>query len=82
MALYPSVSVSVTSRCSIETVERIVLVLAWELPSTYHTLCFQETQVLPSGTLFLTQDLENFATAYRSSKRVIKLARENWTLRL
>ena len=34
-----SVSVSVTSRSSIETAERIELVLAWELPSAYPTLC-------------------------------------------
>jgi len=34
MALCPSVSV--TSRCSIETAERIELVLACELPSTFH----------------------------------------------
>ena len=61
--------------------------LAWELPSTYPTLCFKEiqvpskTRVLPSGTLLQTLDFENFAAAYRSSKRVINLARERWTLR-
>ena len=44
---------------------------------------FKETQVstkirvLPSGT----PNLENFATAYRSSKRVINLAQERLTLR-
>ena len=37
MALCPSVSV--TSRCSIETDERIELVLACEHPSTRPTLC-------------------------------------------
>ena len=37
-------------------------------------------KVLPSGTLLQTLDLENFATAYRSSKRVVNLARERWTL--
>ena len=31
-------------------------------------------------TLLQTLDLENFATAYRSSKRVVNLARERWTL--
>jgi len=34
-----SVSVSVTSRSSVETAERIELVLAWELNSTSPTLC-------------------------------------------
>ena len=34
--------------------------------------------VLPSGSLSQTPDLENFATAQRSSKRVINLARERW----
>ena len=42
------------------------------LPSTYPTLCCKEIWVspkimaLPSGTLFQTLDLENFATASRS----------------
>ena len=55
---------------------------ARELPSTRPTHCYKEIQVipkmrvLPSGTLFQTLDLENFATAYRSSKRVINFARE------
>ena len=56
--------------------------LAWELHSTYPTLCYKEThvplkiRVLSSGILLQTLDLEYFATAYRSSKRVINLARE------
>jgi len=83
---YGPVPVSVTSRCSIETDERLELVLAWELSSTYPTLCYNDIQVPPktiiSGTLLLTLDLENFATTYRSSKRVINLARERSTLRV
>jgi len=43
---YGLVSVSVTSRCSIETVERIWLVLAWELPSTYPTICYKMNIIL------------------------------------
>ena len=50
--LWPCVSLSVclsqvipTRRSSIETVERIELILARELPSTYHTLCFNEIRV-------------------------------------
>ena len=39
------VSVSVTCRCSIETAERIGLVLAWELRSTSPTLCCKEILV-------------------------------------
>ena len=35
-------SVSGTSRCSVEMAERIWLVLAWELPSTYRTLRYKE----------------------------------------
>ena len=74
--------VSVTSRYSVERVERIGLVLAWELLFTFPTLCSKEIQVpskirlLPSGTLLQTLDVEDFATACRSSKRVINLARE------
>jgi len=50
------------------------------LLSTYPTLCCKKVQVstkitvLPFGTLSKTPDLENFASAYRSSKRVIDLA--------
>jgi len=64
------VSVSVTSRSSIETDERIELVLG-----TF------KNNGTSSGTLAKTPDLENFATAYRSSKRVIKLSRQRWMLR-
>jgi len=61
--------------------------LAWELHATYPTLCCKKIhvpskiRVLPSEILLLSLDLENFATAYRSSKSVINLARERWTLR-
>ena len=39
MGLCLSVRLSVTSRCSIKTNERIELLLAYELPSTHPTLC-------------------------------------------
>jgi len=58
---------------------------AWKLPLTYPTLSYNEIRVTPKiralspGTLFHT--LERHATAYRSSKRVIDLARERWALR-
>jgi len=66
MALCLSVCVrlSVTSRSSIETDERIELFLARELPSTHPTLCSEEirvsskTRVLPSGTLSQTLDFK------------------------
>jgi len=73
-------SVSVTSRCSIETDGWIKLIFGTEASfdlSTYPTLCCKEINVstnitvLPSGTLSLTPDLNSFATARRSSKRVI-----------
>ena len=53
--------------------------VAREFLSTHPTLYFKEIRVspklmvLPSGTLTQTLDLENFATAYRSSKCVIDL---------
>jgi len=37
-------------------------------------------RVLTSGILSKTPDLENFSFAYRSSRCVIDLAREGWTL--
>jgi len=62
-----SVRPSVTSRYSIETTGRIELVLAWRLPSTYPTLCYDcgnstisEIIVLPSGTLSRTADSGKF----------------------
>jgi len=68
--------------------------LAWELHATYPTLCCKEihvpskARVLPSEVLLQSLDLENFATAYPSSKRVINLALRkvdaqrviNWTV--
>ena len=60
------VSVSVTSQCSIKTAERIGLVLAWELPSTYPILCYKEIQVpskmrlFPSWTLLPYSGLRKF----------------------
>ena len=74
---------SITSRCSIEKAERIRLVYGVGDP----TVCNKEIQVpskirvLPFGTLLQTRDLENFATAYQSSKRDINLAGERWMLR-
>ena len=44
--------------------------LARQLPSTHPTLCYREIRftskirVLPSGTLFQTPDLKNFALVY------------------
>jgi len=59
---------------------------ALELPSTRPTLCSKKIRVspkirvLPSGTLSQTPDLENFASAYRSSKRVMcyQLSSTTW----
>ena len=72
------VCLSVTNRCSIEMVGEIELAfLACRLLSTYPTRCSEEIQVcakiraLPSGTLSQTPDLENFVSAYRSSRSVI-----------
>jgi len=59
--------------------------LAWELPSTYPTLCYKEIQAsskiryFPEFSLELCSKL--WSTVYRSSKRVIYLARKRWTLR-
>jgi len=84
---YGCLSVSVTSRSSIEMAEQIWLVFGMGTFSTYPTTGYKEIQVpskirvLPSRTLLQTLDLENFATAYRPSKCVINLAGERWTLR-
>ena len=66
-----SVSVSVTSRCSIKRDGRLICFLAWKLFSTSPTLCFKEIRVstkvriLPRKTFSKTLQSENFATAYR-----------------
>jgi len=55
--------------------------LARRLLSTCPTLFFEEIQVSPKirvSLLSQTPDLENFASAYLSSKRVVDLARERW----
>jgi len=66
----------------------------WTVDSFQHILhCFKEIRVsakirvLPSGTLSKTPDLENFASAYRSSKRyqfswrkVDAVSMINWTV--
>jgi len=86
MTLCPCLSV--TSRCSIEMHGLIF----GRFLSTYPTLCSKEIQVstgtyaaitrsdsddsTSSRTLSQTPDLYNFASAYRSSKRVINLARQ------
>ena len=52
--------------------------LAWELPSTHfhYTVLkgnsgISKIRVFPCGTLTQTPDLENFASVYRPSKRII-----------
>ena len=91
MALCLSVCLSVTSRCSAKTDERIWLVLAWEVPSTYPTLWHKpkeiqipsKIRILPSGTLLQTLDLEQFRHSmsivearYQLSSRKVDA---NWT---
>ena len=89
MALRLSVCLSVCRKleCSLETDERIELVFgmgAYFHPS-YTVLKgnsgISKDKGTSPGTLSQTRDLENFASMYRSSKRVIDLARERWTLR-
>jgi len=65
MALCLCLSVSGASRSSIETADESSWFSAWELPSTYSTLCFKEiripleiTSVFPSETLSQTPHFE------------------------
>jgi len=80
VALYPSVCLSQVGVLS-KRKEESSWFLSLELPSTHPILREKEIRVpsqirvLPSGTLSQTPDLENFVSAYRSSKRVINLAR-------
>ena len=76
MTLYmPWPCVRVSSRCSVETAERSKLVLAWKLLLTCPTLCYMEVLVPPKTRVGLlsflslpqTMDIENFASASRSS---------------
>jgi len=65
--------ISVTSRQCMKTAEQIELVFAQMLPLAYPTLCWKgirvspKIRVLPSRTYSHTLELENFATARRSS---------------
>ena len=80
------VCLSVTSRSFIETVERIELVLACELPSTYLTQCYKKICLSPKITVgpLLTSGTW-LQTLFRHSisivERAINLARERWTVR-
>ena len=73
---------SVTSLCSIKRMNGLIWFWGMEAFLVLSTPRFKEIQVsteisvLPSGTFSQTPDLETVATAYRSSKRVINLARD------
>jgi len=78
---------SVTSLSSIETDGRIELVFG--VGASFH-LSYTvlkgnsgifKMRVIPSGTLTKIPDFKNFASAYRSLKRVINLAWQWWTPR-
>jgi len=77
MTLCPAVSASVTSRSSIETAEQIELFFCMEAffdlsYTVVRKFRYLTIRVLPSPAMSQTPDLENFATAYGSSKRVIR----------
>jgi len=83
-----SVRMSVTSRCSIETAERIELVFLalWASFHPSYTVLKGNSVIFKNKNTSLwklsqSPDLENLATAYRSSRRVINLTRERWTHR-
>jgi len=78
---------SVTSRCSVETTGRIVLVLEWRLPSIYAAPCvirkFRYLQKIGYFHLDLClklRILEHFATAHRLSQHVANIVQQRWTL--
>ena len=76
---YSPVCLSVTSRSSIETAEQIGLIFGKGVPFDLSHTVLEGLIQIPSRTFLQTLDLENFATAYRSTKRVINLAPERWT---
>jgi len=65
-----SVCLSVTSRSSIETDERIELVLAWELPSTHHTPCCKKIMV-PPKIRYIPLEICSKLRTYKISPRYI-----------
>jgi len=85
-----SILLSVTSRSSVETHERIELVRIFpKIREHCSNVCamYLANKLSSSETLSQTPDLDNFATAYRSLKRVINLAPQmdadsviNWTI--
>ena len=83
VALCPSVCVCVCHRSVFYRNGWTNRAVFFCMRASFH-LCCKEIQVpsvikvLPSGTLLQTLDLGKIATAYRSSKRVINLARERW----
>jgi len=87
MALCPSVCLclSMTSRSSIKTAERIELILVLELLSTHPTLCEKEILVSPRKGTFLWNFLPNsglkISLRYIDRGNVINFVRDRWTLK-
>jgi len=75
---------SVTSLSSVETDERIELVfgVGASFHPSYAVLKGNSVTSRNNGTLAQSPDLKMFFSVYRSSKRVVDLARERWTLRV
>jgi len=74
--LVMALCLSVISRCSIETVERIELHLTCTMLYCKKIWVPLKIRLFPFGTLPQTLDLENFATIGRLLKCVINLARQ------
>jgi len=70
---YGPVSASVTSRCSIETVKRMGLVLAWKLLATRPTLYYKEIHVPSKRALHLV--LCSRLRTYRRDRHALSTAR-------
>ena len=75
---------SVTSLSSVETAERIELVfgVGASFHPSYAVLKGNSVTSRNNGTLAQSPDLKMLFSVYRSSKRVVDLARERWTLRV
>jgi len=73
------ISVSVTGRSSIETGEWVEVIFAWELPSTYHTMCVKsKLAYLQKYGYFQTLDIKKVVLRRnRSSKLVVILTRQS-----
>ena len=79
LVMVPCLCLSVTSRCSIIEMDGQIVRSSWVLACIGFFRPILQNKGSSLLTLSQTPELQNFASAYRSPKRLIDLGRERWT---